>query len=113
MRLIDADKIRWVDLDYSIIPHTPFLVSFKEEVDKLPIIIEFDNPITSVKVRDVEYVPVQHGWWMHKRLVNTTGGSYEVVRCSVCNWQHPMSETHYCPNCGSKMDGERKDNETD
>lgn len=32
------------------------------------------------------------------------------VSCSVCG--EPNMEWNYCPNCGAKMDGERKDDGT-
>ena len=51
---------------------------------------------------------VRHGWWKHERLPSTSGGSYSVVRCSVCEHQYPMTETNYCPSCGAKMDKEIK-----
>ena len=54
----------------------------------------------------VEAEPVRHGRWEHERLPSTSGGSYAVVRCSVCEYQYPMNETNYCPNCGARMDGE-------
>lgn len=38
-------------------------------------------------------------------------------RCSVCDeyttMEIPRLLYHYCPNCGAKMDGERKDNDED
>lgn len=44
------------------------------------------------------------GKWKHEHLCSTSGGTYEVVRCSGCAWQYPMWETKYCPNCGAKME---------
>lgn len=61
--------------------------------------------------RDV--APVRHGRWKHERLPSTSGGSYAVVRCSVCEHQYPMNETNYCPNCGARMDKEADENEID
>lgn len=47
------------------------------------------------------------GKWIHERLASTTGGSYPIVRCSVCQGTIPMEwETHYCPHCGADMRGE-------
>lgn len=44
------------------------------------------------------------GKWIHERLASTTGGSYPIVRCSVCQGTIPMEwETHYCPHCGADM----------
>lgn len=51
-----------------------------------------------------------HAHWIHERLVSTSGGSYPIIRCSACQWQYPMSETRFCPNCGAVMD-ERSEND--
>lgn len=48
------------------------------------------------------------GEWAEIRLISTTGGSYTVVRCSVCGWQYPMARKPFCPNCGSPMEVCRK-----
>lgn len=51
------------------------------------------------------------GKWIHERLASTTGGSYPVVRCSICQNTMPFEwETHYCPNCGADMRGEQNEN---
>ena len=52
----------------------------------------------------VDAVEVVHGRWQSGYV------------CSVCehdlsSWADAYYETPYCPNCGAKMDGERKDNE--
>ena len=49
---------------------------------------------------------VVRGKWTEERLPSTSGGSYQVWRCSNCkqafNWR-----MNYCGNCGSRMgDGE-------
>lgn len=58
------------------------------------------------EVTIIEVGPVRHGRWKHERLPSTSGGSYAVVRCSVCEYQYPMNETNFCPNCGARMGGE-------
>ena len=60
-------------------------------------IIEFLNSI-----EDADVVEVKHGEWVrHKEncLYN---------KCSICEKEH-CCEDNYCPNCGAKMDGERKE----
>jgi hypothetical protein len=64
-----------------------------------------------MKIESADAAPVRRGRWKYERLPSTSGGSYAVVRCSECEYQYPMAETRYCPNCGAKMDGERKDND--
>ena len=61
-----------------------------------------------IDLPSADVAPVRHGWWKHERLPSTSGGSYAVVRCSVCEHQYPMTETNYCPSCGAKMDKEIK-----
>ena len=45
----------------------------------------------------VDAVEVVHGRWI------------DGMRCSECG-QVDWTKPNYCPNCGAKMDGERKDN---
>ncbi len=42
---------------------------------------------------------VKHGYWKG------------IGRCSICETFSLSSGTDYCPNCGAKMDDERKDEE--
>ena len=52
--------------------------------------------------------PIKHGRWINEQLASTSGGSYSVVRCSVCKAQFPMYKTNYCPNCGARMDEQQE-----
>ena len=63
----------------------------------------------------VDAVEVKHGHW-----VSLTECSNAGVYCSVCNkkvykedyaWCNRKNKlrSNYCPNCGAKMDGERKE----
>ena len=61
----------------------------------------------------VDAVEVVHGRWEFDHT--TTVEKYDVVKCSNCGHEAfaiaiYVKEGHYCPNCGAKMDGERKDN---
>ena len=60
------------------------------------------------KLRNLPYVDaveVVHGWWEQARYTEAP-----LYICSECD--KPEYKQHrYCPNCGAKMDGERKDNE--
>lgn len=47
-----------------------------------------------------DVAPVQHGRWVS--WVNKVG---YLVWCSECNKHNNTEKTHYCPNCGAKMDG--------
>lgn len=48
---------------------------------------------------DADVVEVKHGEWEVYGLRNP--------QCSLCRGYH-ISKDNYCPNCGAKMDGERK-----
>ena len=58
-----------------------------------------------------DVAPVRHGRWVSV--------PHKLARvCSVCNRDEPYKFADidadvydYCPNCGAKMDGERKENE--
>lgn len=46
--------------------------------------------------------------------VEVVHGRFVDAECSVCRWFGNIVETrhyNYCPNCGAKMDGERRTNE--
>ena len=54
----------------------------------------------------INQTEVVHGWWEH-------APDYAEY-CSICGHYPDEEANHaydYCPNCGAKMDGERKDNE--
>lgn len=61
---------------------------------------------------DVE--EVKHGYWKFiNQATNYLEAPYgDTCHCSVCGFQIDVSETHFkrCPECGAKMDGERKNN---
>ena len=62
--------------------------------------------------------PIKHGEWIPK-LVPTGVSAFgidemtaEVEECSICHKLYSVEdEKRYCPFCGAKMDGERKENE--
>lgn len=74
---------------------------------------ETDKPCKKFKSADV--VEVVHGRWVEIQ-------KYDIYECLECGYEwyvhgiakvHPLENSaHYCPNCGAKMDGERRsDNE--
>lgn len=67
--------------------------------------------VASFPAADV--APVVHGRWDDSGRYTFPGGS-TAVRCTNCGCALTESEYHlnnwnYCPVCGAKMDGERKD----
>ena len=76
------------------------------------------NEIDDVPTADV--AEVKHGEWVRSgrcdhvpyRIKNPE--KWVTYRCSVCGYRNGRrSNDHYCPNCGAKMDGVRKENEDD
>ena len=64
-----------------------------------------------------DVVEVRHGKWIKGRKEklyynDDMSGFYDFpVTCSVCKFDitdEGFYETDYCPNCGAKMDGEKK-----
>ena len=55
----------------------------------------------------VDAVEVVHGRWIEKEVkLNWCEDDVDILyECSVCECQN-FGETHYCPNCGAKMDGD-------
>ena len=58
-----------------------------------------------------DVVEVRHGEWVYPPYA-PYGGSYQMRHCSLCEYSPPYIEdiiyepySHYCPNCGAKMDG--------
>lgn len=95
-KLIDACDL-WSDI--MMLPHNGDMIS-SEEVEEA---IKDAPTVDAVEVVHGRWKPVDHD------------GSWRVDMCSVCHrrmhyvdYDQPYQ---YCPNCGAKMDGERKENE--
>jgi hypothetical protein len=67
-----------------------------------------------------DYVEVKHGYW--KQTKEPLGvHDVDCIECSVCGESWVVDEDFdfedctknwsFCPNCGAKMDGERKESE--
>ena len=75
--------------------------------DRLPVDMVIN--IILHQAPTVDAVEVVHGRWKHQY---EKGMSYKV--CSICGCRNGLDlKFNYCPNCGAKMDGERKDNESE
>ena len=96
-RLIDANALR---------------AEFMELADTS---IEFDaegvaNAIANAPT--VDAVEVVNGRWELVEYQSSPFGVDQEYQCSICGT--PTEEdyrTRYCPNCGAKMDGERREGE--
>ena len=62
------------------------------------------------KAPTVDAVPVMHGRWEMRPtgMATDTGPEYKAY-CTVCNEPNKQYQPPFCPHCGAKMDGERKD----
>ena len=63
------------------------------------------------KQHTVDAVEVVHGRWIPLEYDGYADGNpvWDLWECSECQEEHSGDEdtlTHYCPNCGAKMDGD-------
>ncbi len=67
---------------------------------------EYDKMIEPL---NAEVEQVKYGIWIRKEWAEESEGLLiDNYECSVCkSWVR--NETNYCPNCGAKMDAERKE----
>ena len=79
--------------------------------------VEFiaDCRLSVIDAPAADVAEVRHGYW--KKTQGEVGNPFnnqvfdtiDFLVCSVCNEVFDVSEArNYCPNCGAKMDGERK-----
>ena len=115
--MIDADALDWERIEHEHGARHEAVVDCEQMVEKAPTIDAVPATIEGTlgylhkvgwmqehdRIMTEDVAPVRHGRWKHERLPSTSGGSYAVVRCSVCEYQYPMTETNYCPNCGAHM----------
>lgn len=71
----------------------------------------FPDGVDAIDIKDVDAIPaadvapVRHGRWLEVREKRLFGEHYFL--CSNCKSRNGlMIPFNYCPNCGSKMDGE-------
>ena len=83
-RYIDADAL-YVNIKAECNPYGKPTISFDDGCKVLDMIRR--TPTADV-------APVIHAHWIDYG---------EVVECSHCEW-YALFGTHYCPNCGAKMD---------
>ena len=66
--------------------------------------IDADVVISDIKgMKAADVAPVRHGRWEEYLIPN-------ILCCSNCDWGiDPLCKSPYCPNCGAKMYGDRKE----
>lgn len=100
MRLIDADAL------IKKLAETGSKLAFNDRAVFLVVSMLIANPS---EIPTVDAEPVHHAKW----LVNE---KMRWIICSACLSHIPVvagwcmdAHINYCPNCGARMDGERKD----
>ena len=84
------------------------LISRAAAIDAIKPLLYSGNCVsTLINMPAVDAVLVVHGRW---EAIDDCG----VTRCSACKWNFEgCIDYSYCPNCGAKMDGERRDENAD
>lgn len=92
-RYVDTDKVyEMASIHEDFKQNIADLVSLKEVLDDIPAIAVAES---------------KHGYWVYNR-----GQAFgePCYFCSLCiDGGSNNGRDNYCPNCGAKMDGERKD----
>ena len=94
MRMIEADKV---------IPLVRLLLLFHPNAERI-----VEDMQAVVDSHTIEAEPVRHGEWI-SRYAKHWKGKDECGECGFHEKDHSdLSHYKYCPNCGAKMDGEKK-----
>lgn len=99
-----------------------FVDSIREAVRKYPNTFYNGLEVARQIAHDMDAAdvqPVRHGRWEQKEVFEAKDCVDELQSafCPVCQRYHTtpysyyFSHYNYCPNCGAKMDGERKEGE--
>lgn len=87
--------------------------ALKERAKEMEIFMPYGGDGTTMAVEvysidnmpTLDYAPVRHGEWKFDAFTAKHGNPY---RCSIC--EEEFDDTHnFCPSCGAKMDGGKKD----
>ena len=65
-------------------------------------VMDYDRNVVWERPEPIEYAPVKHGRWEHKKH-KLFGNEYDYI-CSTCGCDYALAQYRYCPNCGCKMD---------
>ena len=99
MRLIDAEKLAEV--------HNRYLAKLRNSGISVGLRMGIKTCLTFLNnANTIEAEPVKKGRW------ETNSDRPDSLICSICKcgfdmWKHDPH--NYCPNCGAKMDGDRKE----
>ena len=86
-----------------------------------PVIAVSDLQILIKGLPTVDAVPVKHGQWEEQTIgsyeENAVIAEWQSARCSECGrylttpYLYYFTKYNFCPECGAKMDGERRKSE--
>lgn len=70
-----------------------------------------ENVIEGIeKEPTIDAVPVRHGKWVKADSQQYFRKHYPAFTCSECGYRKDSQKTwNYCPQCGARMDEERKE----
>ena len=74
-----------------------------EEIRKAPLVLK----------PNVDAAPVVHARWKSVKAGASNNYPFWDSKCSECGYTTAMTQTGwlYCPHCGAKMDGKRRESE--
>lgn len=84
-----------------------------EELNKVPAYFDSGDARWGIEIAmsvvkkqpTADVAKVKHGEWITPTKIN--GRTFDIPHCSVCE-NVPCDKGNYCPNCGAKMDGNKK-----
>ena len=96
-RYVDADKIKYTNFQYGIVPTSVLTnIAFKEDIEKLST---------------ADVAPVVHAHWIKQDQTKNERSFLTLsnLKCSnpKCGKEFHLN-TDFCPHCGAKMDEEVK-----
>ncbi|MCR5224628.1 MAG: hypothetical protein K6C34_00935 [Alphaproteobacteria bacterium] len=80
----------------------------KEELVKYIRMLESNYECLNIQYENA--VPAKHGHWIVE-LENDDGRSLRCSNCLMVFWVGHGRDGNYCPNCGSKMDEEKENDQ--
>ena len=100
-RYIDSDKLKERLEIISVVADDLYGMGINRGLDRA------ETEIDMLPKADV--VEVKHGEWFEVDD-GIDIGSGKHLECSICGkWKKDRIKSNYCPNCGAKMDGGKKE----
>ncbi len=119
-RLIDADVLKEfigrvrAEYDFFTDEERPRYEAHSKALELLNIYLDDAPTIEAVSVVHGEWTPCTKDGLALTELMRREGRKWYGYKCSNCNFIYKgnaLLEFNFCPNCGAKMDGERKESE--